>query len=350
MEQGGDTGRARRVATLRSVADAAGVHASTVSRALNAATCHLVAADVVDRIRVVAREQGYRANVAAASLRTRRSRLVGVVLPDIANPVFGPILSGIEAELSRGGYSALVVNAISGARQTELVDGLIARRVDGLVLATASTADDVLTHCLASGVPTVLVNRAEVRRRTSAAVSDDVLGLKLAVRHLAALGHRRIGFLGGPAHLSTGLLRRRGYEEGMAEAGLAPGPLAEAAAYSREAGRLAAAELLEAEVPTAVAAANDLLALGLYEELAARGLACPRDVSVTGHNDMPLVDMVSPPLTTVRINQDELGRMAASLLVQRIEVPDRPAVTWVSRPCLVARASTGPPRPGAAPA
>lgn len=334
--------RTRPVATLRSVADAAGVHPSTVSRALNAATRHLVATDVVARVQAVARAQGYRSNTAAASLRTRRSRLVGIVVPDIANPVFGPILSGIEGELSRNGYSALVANAVSAARQAELVDDLVARRVDGLVLATASTSDEVLTRCIESDVPTILVNRSEVRPRTSAAVSDDVLGLKLAVAHLIALGHRRIGYLGGPLHLSTGVRRREGYEAAMAEAGLPPGPMVEAAGYSRSAGRLAAAELLAAGSPTAIATANDLLALGLYEELAARGLACPGDVSVTGHNDMPLVDMVAPPLTTVRINQDELGRMAASLLVQRIRDPGRPIVTWVSRPVLVVRASTRP--------
>lgn len=335
--------RTRPIATLRSVADAAGVHASTVSRALNAATRHLVAADVVERVRAVARAQGYRGNPAAASLRTRRSGLVGILVPDIANPVFGPILSGIEAALSHAGYAALIANAGSDARQAAIVDDLVARRVDGLVLATASTADEVLTQCLASGTPTVLVNRAETARRASAAVSDDALGLKLAVQHLVALGHRRIGYLGGPRHLSTGLLRRQGYEAALLEAGLEPGPVAEAAAYARSAGRLAAAELLARDIPTAIATANDLLALGLYEELAARGLACPGDVSVTGHNDMPLVDMVSPPLTTVRINQDELGRMAAELLVQRIREPGRPAVTWVSRPSLVVRASTARP-------
>lgn len=336
---------ARHSATLRSVAQAVGVHVSTASRALNPATRHLVAPEVADRIAAAARLQGYRGHAGAAALRTRRSGLVGIVVPDIANPVFGPILGGLEEALSQEGYSVLVANAASAARQGEAVDELLRRRVDGLVLATVAERDEILTRCIASGVPTVLVNRAEERERASAAVSDDRLGLRLAVTHLVALGHREIGYLGGPEHLSTGLLRRRGYEDAMAEAGLPRGPVSIASAYSRDAGRIAAAALLAAGTPTAIATANDLLALGAYEALRDRGLSCPGDVSVTGHNDMPLVDMIDPPLTTVRIPQDAIGRLAADLVVRRIAEPGEPARRHTVAPHLITRRSTAPRRP-----
>jgi LacI family transcriptional regulator len=337
----------RPPATLQNVADAAGVHRSTASRALNPDTAHLVADEVVERIRAHARRLGYRRDAMAAGLRTKRSRLVGVVVPDIANPVFGPILSAIEIALRANGFSALVVNAGADPQeQIGIVESLVGRRVEGLVLATARQDDPVVTYCLAAGVPTVLVNRAEADRRASAVVSDDVLGLRLAVQHLIGLGHRRIGHLAGPPHLSTGALRRRGYEEAMRIAGLEREILVEAAAaYTRPAGRAAAESLLDRGGVTAIAAANDLLALGAYEALAARGLACPQDVSIVGHNDMPLVDMVAPPLTTIRIGLKQMGDETARLLLEQMR--GRPeTVTRIVEPQLVVRGSTAPPRRG----
>ena len=337
--------RASSAPTLEAVAQAAGVHRSTAARALNAATSHLISGEVVQRVQAEARRLGYRRDLVAASLRTGRSRLVGVVLPDLANPVFAPILGGIEAALARQGYSALVANAgPEPQHQREIVDQLIGRRVDGLILATVRREDAVLGHCLAAGMPTVLVNRAEDTPRAPTVVSDEAGGMGLAVRHLAALGHTRIGYLGGPESLSTGIVRRRGFEAALHAAGLALGPVATAGAYTREAGRAATATLLEAAGLTAICAANDLLALGAYQELAARDLACPRDVSVVGHNDMPLVDMVAPPLTTVRIDHPAMGREAACLCIARIEGElAGEAVVRVTDARLVVRASTAPP-------
>lgn len=333
-----------RAATLQSVADAAGVHRSTAARALNAATSHLISAEVVTRVQEVARQLGYRRDALAASLRTGRSRLVGVLLPDLANPVFAPILGGIEAELAARGYSALVANAPADAdRQIAIVEQLMARRVDGLILATARRSDPVLTHCLEAGTPVVLVNRAESHARAPTVVSDDQDGMRLAVEHLVALGHTRIGHLAGPPDLSTGMLRRQGFEAAMSRAGLDPGIVATAASYTREAGRAAAGELLAQADLSAIIAANDLLALGAYQTLAARGFACPRDVSIVGHNDMPLVDMVDPPLTTVRIDHAAMGGEAARLVIARIEDGLEEPLVRTTRPQLILRASTTAP-------
>jgi LacI family transcriptional regulator len=331
-------------ATLQSVADAVGVHRSTASRALNPATAHMIASDVVERVQAAARSLGYRRDALAAGLRTKRSRLIGIVVPDMANPVFAPIVSGIEATLSAQGYSALIANAGGEAdRQIEIVDQLIGRRVEGLILATARLEDDPLvSRCLEAAVPVVLVNRAETRNRVPTVISDDVDGMRLAVEHLVGLGHRRIGHLAGPPDLSTGILRLRGFSEAMQAAGLDAGAVVSASAYTREAGKVAAAALLGRFGDlTAVAAANDLLALGLYQELDRRGLSCPDDLSVVGHNDMPLVDMVHPPLTTVRISHHEMGVEAAQLIIDRIGDPSAEVTTRITCPELVVRGSTG---------
>ncbi len=325
------------------VADAAGVHRSTASRALNPAAAHLVAPEVVERVQAAARRLGYRRDVLAAGLRTKRSRLVGIAVPDMANLVFAPILSGIEETLSANGYSALIANVGTDVnRQLEVVDQLIGRRVEGLVLATVQQDNDpVLSRCLEAGVPTVLVNRAEARSRAPSVISDDVNGMRLAVEHLVGLGHRHIGHLAGPQNLSTGLLRLQGFCQAMQAAGLDAGAVVAATAYTREAGKAAAATLLD-RFPdvTAVAAGNDLLALGLYQELGARGLSCPEDVSVVGHNDMPLMDMVHPPLTSVRIRHQEMGAEAARLLLDQISNAGVEITTRITAPELIVRGST----------
>ena len=166
----------------------------------------------------------------------------------------------------------------------------------------------------------------------SAVTPDDRQGMRLAVQHLAALGHRHIGHLAGPQGVSTGALRAEGFRNAMEEAGLEQAPVVVAAAYSREAGEAAAEELLAQDGLTAIAAANDLLALGAMRAVAARGMRCPEDVSITGHNDMPLVDMVEPPLTTIRISHDLIGREGARLLLERIAQPDVPPAQFVRPP------------------
>ncbi|MBY0530768.1 MAG: LacI family transcriptional regulator [Xanthobacteraceae bacterium] len=334
--------------TLRDVAKSSGVHLSTASRALDPAKRHLIADAVVSKIVAVADRLGYRRDPVAASLRTRRSKLVGVIVPDIANPVFSPIIAAITETLSAAGYSTIVADGGQDRkRQSALVGELIARRVDGLVLATVRRDDPILKECLNEDLAVVLVNRTDDSDRVSSVVTDDNAGMRLAVDHLVELGHRQIGHIAGPAHISTGHLRRQGFEEAMAARGLkySERAIVEAAAYEREAGEMAAAELLK-ENPklTAIAAANDLLALGAYRAIAAAGLSCPRDISVVGHNDMPLADMVEPPLTTIRIGPREMGHDAARLMIARIQEPNGAVKRVVLSPSLVTRTSTAAPK------
>lgn len=330
-------------ATLKQVAAAAGVHVSTVSRALNPATRHLVAAASAERVREVAARLGYRPDVAAAGLRTGRSRLVGALVPGIANPVFGPILGGAAEALAAEGYALIVADpGDDPARATDLVAEFAARRVDGLLLATAARrGDPALAVARERGLPAVLVNRTAPG--VPGVASDDATGMALSVDHLLDLGHRRIGHLGGPPHLSTGHGRLAGFRAAMRRHGLR-GPDAAADAYDRAAGAAAAWRLLDAGGVTAICAANDLLALGAYDALCEAGLRVPADVSVTGHNDMPLVDLVDPPLTTVRIAPRGMGATGARMLL-RVIGGERPEDVTVA-PSFVVRRSTAAPRGG----
>lgn len=335
---------ARTEPTLKMVANAAGVHASTASRALDPTRRHLIGGDVRARVEDAALRLGYRRNAAAAALRTGRTRMVGVILPDIANPVFAPILAGVEAAIGRDGYSAVVANAGgSASRALEAARQLAARRVEGIVLASAELDEPIVAFCREAKLPVVLVNRAEARARAPSVISDDRAGMALAVGHLAALGHRRIGHLAGPQTVSTGLWRLDGFRLAMARQGLDASAVAIAAAYGREAGERAAAALLAAGDLTAIACANDLLALGALSALRAAGLGCPADMSVVGYNDMPLIDMVDPPLTSVRISPERMGSIAGEQLMRCIDEARLDGPSTIVEPTLVVRGSTAAP-------
>jgi LacI family transcriptional regulator len=329
--------------TLKHVADAVGVHFSTVSRALNPATRVQVKPQITARILETAQRLGYRTNTLASSLRTRRSRVIGVVVPDIASLLFPPILEGIESTLLKEGYMTIVANTANDpVRHRRILSGMIERQVDGLILATATLEDPILDEWIAGRAPVVLINRSDETGRAPSVINDDIRGIGLAVRHLAELGHTRIAHIAGPRGLSTGAMRARGFHLAISEllhSDLKP-VVVQAEAFTREAGRTACAELLDRNPEvTAIAAANDLLALGCYDTFIERNISCPRDISVTGYNDAPFMDMVSPPLTTVRIKQREMGMEAARLLLARINGQDVPADILL-RPELVQRSST----------
>jgi LacI family transcriptional regulator len=330
--------------TIKDVAREVGVHPSTVSRALDPARRGRIGEPVVQRILEAAERLGYRPDTVAASLRSGRSNMVGIIVPDIANPVFSPIISGLESVLSARGYALIVADPQPRrSGDDDIIQRLVARRVDGLVLANVALRDDAVERCVNWQVPVVLVNRAEAEARVPSVVSDDVAGMGLAVAHLLELGHRHILHLAGPQSLSTGSLRRRGFIDAMSAAGLAPNDedIEEADAFTRDAGHAAARRLLARRPQaSAIVAANDLLALGVYEALREMGRRCPQDLSVIGHNDMPLVDLVDPPLSTVRISHREMGEQTGELLLDLIEGVRTDAPRVVTAPLLVIRRST----------
>ncbi|MGJ7509186.1 LacI family DNA-binding transcriptional regulator [Variovorax sp. GT1P44] len=327
--------------TIRDVAQAAGVHVSTVSRALNPAKRGLISAEVLRVVEEAALKLGYRPNRAASALRTGRTHTIGVLVPDITNPVFPPILQGIEASAAARGYFVFVTNVVDHALARPIVERMLAQRVDGLVMATATRDDPLVDYIAKAGMHAVLVNRADETGRLPAVVSDDRLAMKLAVDHLVSTGHRRIGHLAGPQNIPTGVGRRQGVEQALRDRGLEMACVVECESYSREAGRAAMKQMLAApSLPDAVVCCNDLVALGAYDALREQGIRVPRDISITGHNDMPLVDMVNPPLTTIRLPHRELGWRAAEMLFDEIEGKALSASTVVLRPELIVREST----------
>src|SRR5579864_2257747 len=250
-----------RPATLRDMSAMAGVHPATVSRALNPETRLLVSDETADRILAAADALGYRPNTVARSLRTRRSNTVGVLIPDLTNPLFPPIVRGIEDRLAADGYVALIGNTDADDDRERLVfERMRARHVDGFVSATAHLSSPLLAEAAAAGIPVVLVNRHAKDYGFPAVSVDNERGIALAVAHLVALGHRRIAHIAGPQDVSTGLTRYRGFVAAMRAHDLPVEPelIAYASAYTIDEGERCCRALLERSSFTAIAAANDL--------------------------------------------------------------------------------------------
>ncbi len=191
--------KSQRRATARDVARRVGVHASTVSRVLNPATRDVISDEIARRVTRAAAALGYRLDPFASGLRTHRSRMVGVLVPDIANPVFPPMIRGLEDTFGEAGYTAIVANTDNHkGRERVILEDMFARRVDGVVLATAWRRDPLVERCVAEHVPVVLINRAVDSSSVSSVVNDDAFGIHLIVRHLLECGHARIGYLAGP--------------------------------------------------------------------------------------------------------------------------------------------------------
>src|SRR4051795_13573790 len=333
--------------TLRDVARAARVHPGTVSRALNVETRGLVNEETAERVIRAAEELGYRPNPIARGLKTNRSFTVGVLVPDLTNPLFPPIVRGIEDRLGAAGYTSLIANTDNDAdRERQDFDAMRARQVDGFITATARLDREFVAETEDISEPIVLVNRRLEDESLPAVTVDDQEGSRLAVEHVIALGHRRIAHLGGPQALSTGHQRHLGFLAAMAAAGLdGDHAIRFCHAFTEQEGARVCRELLDtAPDVTAIVAANDLLALGCYDVLAERGLRCPQDGSVGGFNDMPFADRFDPPLTTVRIPHREIGAAAADLLLERLADGNGAAPQVLLPPSLVARGSTAGPR------
>ena len=339
---------AKRNVNIKDVAAMAKVHPSTVSRVLNPETRSMVSGAVADRVSRIAAEMGYARSTLAYGLRTGRTHTIGVVIPDLTNPLFPPIIRQIERTLADQGYIAILADSDNNQKnETAIVQSLMSRNVDGLILATAHRLDSVVSAIVEDHVPLVLVNRTIDTHSVTAVINDDEHGIELAVSHLVGLGHKSIAFLGGPQDTSTGHDRFLAFKK-LARNGTFKSHddlILNCDAFTETEGHRGFLSILEkGRKFTAVVAANDLLALGCYDAMGELSLSCPADISVTGFNDTPFMNRLSPPLTSLRIPHDEIGNQAARLLLERILDPESQVRTVNLLPELIVRGSTVPPK------
>jgi LacI family transcriptional regulator len=311
--------------TLRHVAEAAGVHLSTASRALDPEQTGRISPATAARVQAAAERLGYTPDLVAAGLKRRRTGTVGVIVSDFDNPYSPGVVRGISGVLEQHGLVALVTETLEDRPRLELVlKHLLSRRVDAIITTAVHREDgDLVEDIRRSGVPVVLAGRSLPGTAFPAVVSDDFQGGSLAAAHLLDLGHRVLAQLLGPPDIETFERRRRGFATRVAEDGArdVTVPLQAGAPTLAEGRRIMTATLEAGDRPTAVFAHNDLMAIGAMEALEGAGLSCPDDVSIVGFNDVPLASHLSPPLTTIRVPTEELGRSAGWIALQLINDP-----------------------------
>ncbi|GAB3074222.1 LacI family transcriptional regulator [Phycicoccus sp. Root563] len=325
---------------MREVAALAGVSLKTVSRVVNREPG--VSPDVTARVERAVTQLGYRHNLAASNLRRGhgRSAMVGALLQDVSNSFSASLLRSLE-DAARDRDVAIVASSLDEepARERSLVEGLVRRRVDGLLLMPATERHDYLADDLRSGLPIVFVDRRPNGVDTDSVTVDNAGGSRMAVDHLLAHGHRRIAFLGDLPTIQTARTRHEGFLAALRDAGVESDPAVEATSLRSPDDAIAALTLLldSANPPTAVFAARNSLAIGAIRALHHRGVA--GQVALVGFDDFPLADIVDPPLTVVKQNVAMIGFEVAKRLFARIDGDTSAPQHVVLTPELVVRGS-----------
>lgn len=330
--------------TLLDVARHARVSRATASLVLRGSP--LVAEETRGRVLDSMRQLGYVYHRAAATLRTRRSHTVGLVVTDITNPFFAELTVGIEARLDEANHVLMLANtAESLAKQDRLLATIHENGADGVLICPAEgTPRGVIDELCRHHLPVVLLVRYLFDADVDYAGADNTLGAELAVEHLLAHDHHRIAFIGGHATSSAWRDRVRGYSNALRRHGIpVDEALLAASAPTRDGGIDAVRQLLELpDPPTAALCYNDVVAFGVMLGAQALGRTLGREFAVIGFDDVPEAALCHPPLTTVAIAPRRIGAAAAELLLQRITDPDAPARRAILPPTLVVRASCGP--------
>jgi LacI family transcriptional regulator len=326
--------------TIVDVARSAQVSTGTVSHVLSGA--RYVRPETRARVERAIDELGFRPSTFARALTSRRTHTVGMIVPDVTNPFFSDLIWQIERALTEAEYALIFGNSANDPeRERRYLESLFSRRVDAAILVVTAGVDQTLLHRLAAEIPTVFVDRS-VDSIADSVIGDNEAGTAAAVDHLVDLGHRRIAFVNGDERLPTGQERRAGVDAALERRGLAPIGRA-SGSFTLESGYSQMQALLAGEAPTAVCAGNDLLAMGVLNAAAERGLRVPDDLSVVGYDDIAYAAFTSPPLTSVHQPGRVMGTETARLLLSRLEGYDGEPRRVVVHPQLVVRGSTAPP-------
>jgi LacI family transcriptional regulator len=305
-------------AKLRDVASRAGVASSTISRYLNGSL--QLPSPTRNRVQAAIAELNYRPNALARSLQAGRSHILGLILPDLSNPFFTSVADAAAAAAYREGYSILLcATGNDPNREAHYVNLLVAGQLDGLIYLGAHRRNSALETMRRTELPIIIVDEEIEGVAGGRLFVDNRRGGYLATEHLLHLGHRNVAFIGGEADLLTTVERRRGYEDALLERGLIPHPngtvLGE---YTTEFGARAAQLLLTDVAPTGIFAASDVVAIGVLQVARQLGLTIPEDLSLVGFDDIPMAEMLAPPLTTIWQPAEDLGKTAVLLLVRHL--------------------------------
>jgi LacI family transcriptional regulator len=332
--------------TLKKLAEIAGVHPSTASRALDPRREHLVNDATLTRIRELADSMGYHPDLVARSLKQGRTGTVGVIVADLGNQFVTPIIHGLAGALDDDHVLPIIAETEDDHDRFDwILANMLSRRVDAIITSAARYGDVAMLEKAGRLVPLIIAARSLPETTLPQVVHDDLAGGRTAAEHLIDLGHRRIAQLRGPDDVGNFANRAIGFTAACIEHGIEEVVVEEIGMRPvRSEGRRLMAALLGSsdDRPTAIFAHNDLMAFGALDVLREAGLNVPGDVSLMGYNDTPLLSRVEPPLTSVRYPSHEVGQESGALALQMIADPDLQPEPQIFGVELVRRASTAP--------
>jgi LacI family transcriptional regulator len=306
--------------SIREVAAHAGVSVGTVSNVLNRP--EIVARATRSRVHAAIKTLGFVRNESARQLRAGRSRTIGLVVLDVANPFFTDVARGVEDEAAASGLAVILCNTDERLdKEQRYLELLEEHRVQGILITPVADADSRLVPLQQRGTPVILVDSKSPSGSQCSVAVDDILGGQTAMAHLLATGHERITYVGGPVQLRQVADRLDGARQALLQAGGTADDLQviETGALNVAAGQRAGAQIAELPAqrrPTAAFCANDLVALGLLQEMTRRQIRVPDDLAIVGYDDIEFAAAAAVPLSSVRQPRQELGRMAAQLLLE----------------------------------
>jgi LacI family transcriptional regulator len=306
--------------SIREVAKRAGVSTATVSRTINRVAS--VDPHLAKRVWKVVDELSFYPNTQARALVSGRSRILGLIVSEITNPFFPEIVHGFEEAAVQNNYELLLTSTVYDSKRMEIaVRRMIERRVEGVAILTFGMEEELIEHMRFHKIPLVFVDVGPRAPAVSNIRIDYEEGIRQAVQHLAALRHTRIAFVSGSLQLKSAVARKLAFERAMQEIGLEVLPqMQQVGDHSMQGGIRAFSELAQLQSPpTAVLCSNDMTAIGVMREAYDRGLIVPRDLSVIGFDDIRLAQFITPPLTTVRMSQTKLARLAFNALLKALE-------------------------------
>jgi LacI family transcriptional regulator len=334
-----------KAATIRDVAERAGVSVASVSRVLTGAG--VVAEPTRSRVLQAVEALSYVPHSGARSLSTSRTDVVGVILPDLFGEFFSELIRGMDVACREQGRHLIVSSSHDDAAAAATAIRSMRGRVDGLIVLSPHLDSGELTSSLSGRLPVLLMNGGDLNGQQPSMAVDNVGGARAAVDHLLSLGRRRIAHVGGPIGNLEARQRKQGYVDALAAAGQEP--ILAQGEFTQASGFEAARRLLaEADRPDAIFAANDAMAVGVLLAIQDAGLRCPEDVAVVGFDDVPIADLVRPGLTTLHIDIAGMGRRAVERLLEDIDAkapsqarPANDANRDIIVPRLVVRQSCG---------
>lgn len=333
--------RDKGTVTIQQVADHAGVSTATVSRVM--ANSERVSEKLTQKVLKSVAELEFSPNRTASSLRTKRTKRIGVIISDIQNPFFTSVIRGIEEVLEEYNFVLFLCNTDEDpAREKIQIRTLISEGVEGIIIATSHSDFD--THIrLTDRISIVAIDRTYNENSLDAVSVTNKHGVYEAVSHLLSLGHQSIGFIGGPKTLSTSNERFEGYKDALLSKDLQLTPNYYCYSDFRQAGGYKAMKdlLRLSSPPSAVVVANNLMTLGALEAINESKLKIPDDIAIIGFDDMSWAPSLNPPLTAIAQPTYELGKVAAELLLDRLKDKDRPYRTVLLNTQLIIRASCG---------